>query len=713
MKSFCLINIFAVLLFCFNVSGTADDEPDDIYKIIRLNQSKTSETITLRKFYYPSYYVNVNIQNPACDWLNCIKIIDNDELEEYLLTIKSNCMNYPDKRVEFQTSEISVKDENGNPGEFDPDENTDVTEPPADRIIHWIVQWDACPQSRTTISQVPQLPVGIPESTADTYILFGQKDSNATTNNEDQDYFRFMPTEASGTIYMAFPNGAHGSRITVQLEQEISNNNNNNSTITVPTTFLPSGASFKPTLEFTNLVSNVTAYIKISFENYDNTQNLNYQLAVFTCNNISETIDWTNDSKEDETNGTDGDKIAVKNDSQPIFISFNSLSDAMSFQTYTMNSYSICFYNEQFERIFTDLGPQINVTEKLVYNCKRYAFTDLNVGEKIFIKLTIDTYNENKIKWKLSRVKPIILIHGIDALPRHEGDGTSFGDLKKSDQYFDIRPYISYDFPWDSMKSIKGKYVGANYSQGILGKYIASKRNSNDLKATIVAHSAGCLMTYYFCQEQNVQFKNNIDSIIFAAPPMLGSSLANVGDFTKYIAVPLKRTSKENFDLLARGTKANWDRGKTPFAFSTKKTSVLVGTRKNITLLEVGINSIKPLKEYKNLKLLFSTNYFWRSNIDIWYDVFANTIEGVGEKALGLEAMWPAIINHSHELHKRNISDSAVGIYSANLVKNPNFRGINTKTVNQIHSKIQDFSENNEDLYETFREHLKVIEVEE
>ncbi|MBP5626971.1 hypothetical protein J6X96_02245 [bacterium] len=698
-----ITSVFLLLNYC--VFGITQPEPEQVrYKIVRLDKNVSYYMMDLKKHYPPSYNVDVTLYEPDCNWLEWEQITsgDPDELYvEYIFTVKQEFLSAPDLRVEFQTTEVAIKNDNGNYGYFDPYQNTEVSEPPRNRRTIWIFQWDPCPSNNDDDSKIPQITPGLPENGTAQYTLFGEIDGNAVNTNgvEEIDYFRFMPSESSGQIYMAFPSGSRNTQVVVQLGQF----GDDNFEVLNAVTNRPSNSGFKPMLEFENLTPYQTAYVRLSFLNYNNSENLNYKVAVFNCKHICETTNW----KENN------DIVNVTDVSKPIFISFNSINEAMSFQTSTKNTYSINFYNDQFESAFYNLSSQSEDYNNDHH--RRYPFNGLENDKFIFIKLVINPFSDNSIVLRLSRLKPLILVHGIDASPRYDGDGTSFGSLRNNNTlYYDIRPYSAHDFPWKSTESIKRKYVGNGVRNGTLGAYITSKRQSNDLKATIVAHSAGCLMTYYYCQEHNNKFKNNVDNILFAAPPLLGSSLADQFKVKKWFSYVIKRTSGDNFDLIARGTRANWLRGNSKFKFPTSKTTVILGTRKYITINEVAMTSIDSIGKYKNYKLLFNTSSRWRLHFDVWYDVLMDTIEGIGEEGLGLEALWPSIISHSSELNKRNISDSAVGIYSACLTNNPNFRGIGTKSTYEIHSNIQKFSgRDNLILYEALRDRLSEIETEE
>ena len=611
IRSIYITAVIFVFLINANVSGDNDQEPEQLkYEIVRLNKNTTSYTKKFKTLYLPEYEVNVTLNPPNCNWLEW-EISESEDEVEYTFRIIETFKNSPDLRVEFHTREKAVKDPDGNYGDYDPDENTYDEEPPTDLRTTWIFQWDPCPSANTDSEKIPQLTLEFPEDGADQYTLFGNKDDEAVCEQEEIDYFRFMPTEASGQICMAFPSGYRSENIVVNIGQF----NEGQFEVKKAVTITPSHSGFKPLLEFENLTLNVTAYIKISFLNYANTRNLDYKLAVFSCKKISETANWEED----------GDIVNCTSDSTPVFVAFTNIKDIIAFQVSTENIYSLSFYNDRFERISNNLSPKLNMK-----GADRYCLTQLENNKYTFVKLTANTYLDNTYKLKLSRLKPVILVHGIDASPWYEGDGTSFGDLIKNEQYYDIRPYVAHDFPWRSTLSIKRKYVGNGTRNGTLGAYIASKRDNDDLKAAIVAHSAGCLMTYYFCQEHNNKFKESVDSILFCAPPMLGSALAD-RNYTKPLSLVFKRTSGENFDLIARGTKANWMRGTTQFKFPASKATVIYGTRRNITIPEATITSIDSLWKYKNYKLLLDP----RLHFDAWYDLFVDSIESGGEYEIG------------------------------------------------------------------------------
>lgn len=79
-----------------------------------------------------------------------------------------------------------------------------------------------------------------------------------------------------------------------------------------------------------------------------------------------------------------------------------------------------------------------------------------------------------------------------------------------------------------------------------------------------------------------------------------------------------------------------------------------------------------------------------------------------------VESVQATIISHNSELYKRNVSDSAVGTYSACLNKNDKFKIEDTRKTHEIHSNIQKFSgTDNSTLYEALKDRLSEIETEE
>ena len=696
---------FNFLLFLFVLSklclaedyiNPPKDPPYTTNICIRLTPNSPSYEILLQKKYFPSYRVDCQIQAGSCDWLVITNGIEStgEVFESFVVSAKESHFNDPDARFVFTTTETGIIENNGEYGEFNPRMNTQFTNIPGDRTVNWIVQWDLAPGNTSNEDDIPIISVGLPDNSVEKYILYGECDDDAISII-DSDYLRFTPTETSGKIYVAFPTPRPQCNIKLSLIQL----NANNEYVTLAScTQYASNSSFKPFLTFNNLDVTKTAFIEICFYHNSSQYNVDYKIAVLNCQTVGETINWL----------SDGVQIVIPQNTGTAYVSFQNLNSIMCMEAHARNEFSIEFYDENFNKINNSLTKLYDDSSEL-YKIRK-QINDLSINENTIAKIVFTQMFEWGCYIKISRIKPIILIHGIDACPRTPRDNTFFGSLKDNNPYWLLRPYGCYDFPWSSMLSIKDKYVGKN----ILGDFIQSNRGSHDLKTTVVAHSAGCIMTYYECQEHNVSFQKNVDNIVFAGPPLLGSYLADQSILLAPIDYIIKRTSHENMNLIARGTKANWERGNPPFLFDNQRVTVVIGLRKYIYANEVAYSIVDSLNKYKNYSIVPKYQSFLQDrannaflHVDIWWDVIADNIEGLSEYMTGLLAKC-YVSFHSSELNKRNRSDSAVGTYSAYLNRNSFFYGINSRFTDNIHSGIQRFSSDNVVFFNAVRDRLAI-----
>ena len=310
----------------------------------------------------------------------------------------------------------------------------------------------------------------------------------------------------------------------------------------------------------------------------------------------------------------------------------------------------------------------------------------------------------SSIKIRLSRFKPVILVHGIDAGPKFEDDNsTFFGTLKDSNQYFNFRPYRCHDFIWDSneKRGILREYIG--YGNGHLGHFFKENVKSKDLKATVVAHSMGCLVTYYQCREDLNEFKKYVNNIMLAAPPFFGSFAANEA-LSWPVLNKIKRTSTPNFELLSRGSQSVWERHDHPFSFKPAKITVAMGTNKYIRGRDAFEATVDSLDKISFLELF----YMPEKSYDALIDVLCDGIEGLGELGAGHFRRKYDIATKS-ELYSKNISDSAVGTYSANLKGHGIYKDVNTYYDNKLHSETQLFNDKNLKFVNAVREKINDI----
>ena len=702
MRLLLLTFLFLFSFTCF-ASEHVNPPKDPSYTTnicIRLTPYETSYEILLRKLYHPSYRVNCQIQASNCNWLSITNTSTGTEgeiFETFVISVKEEHLNDPDARFLFTSTEVGIIEADGEYGEFDPTQNTQFTTIPGDRTVNWIVQWDLAPSDQNDEDLFPNVNVGIPNDGIISYILYGERDQGAVSIL-DIDYLKFTPTETNGYVYVSFTSPESQCKVVISLMQY--DNNDQLKTIIACTNYA-SNSKFERVLKFDNLDISKVAYIEMSFIYTACQNNVEYKLAVFNCTEVEETDNWQEE----------GTQISCPQSLKPVYVSFKNLKDVMCVETISTNTFTVDYYDEDFKKINSNKTEEINGRYDDL-NVVRHRITDLCISANTIVKIKFHQISINGCHIKLTRIKPVVLIHGIDACPRTPNGRSFFGDLINDNPYFGLRPYECHDFPWDSMLSIKKTYVGKN----VLINFIESVRGTDSLKVTIVAHSAGCVMTYYECQEHNVSFTNNVDNIVFAGPPLLGSYLADQSIGLAPFDYTIKRTSPENLNLIARGTEKVWERGHTQFLFDCQRVSVLIGLRKYITPVEAGISIVDSIDKYKDYdffpkyhSLLSDLKNIASFNIDIWWDVIADSIEVTGELILGLFSRLH-ISSHSSELHRFNRSDSAVGTYSAYLNSNQCFQGINSKFTNQIHSQIQIFSSSNLDFLEVIGDRLAIIE---
>lgn len=681
------ITTYFLLFFFFSFLCYGDgNQADIITKCNRFSNYNDTYVFEIQTLYPPSYEVNVTV--PDIYWL------DKEETTEtrsygalfkiYTLKVKEGYLNNVDLLDVITIRELAQRGPDGQLGEFDPTQNTLEGSPPVDRTTELICQLDVAPDDSANKNDAPILEDDISDVGLKRYILFGSNDCGIT---RDIDYLRFTPCNSSCKIYMSVTRNAN---LTISLEQ------NNEIVFSSAKDF--SADTLYKVIDVNNLQSSTETYIKIEFSQNNDVYNTPYRIVLLDCYEISETEDWN----------SSGCSLSIAQNNQgcskPAFCVFENIDSVICFETEADCAFAIYFYNGKFDKMANDITKELNYQDEHT----RYKLNNLQCYGHSIAKISFNSPCISSCNVKLSRIKPIILVHGIDASPREDGDFTSFGELGKDHQYFEIRPYKSHDFSWDSLLSITDRYVGNGKSEKTLGRFIKTRTPASGLKAIVVAHSAGCLMTYYECQKHNESFKEHVDGIVFAAPPLFGSYMADTSLLTKQYSIPIKRTSNKNLDLLSRGTEKNWKRGTTDFNFS--KISVAVGKRQYITWNEVAISIFDSFKKLKRIKMPF--NYFNIKNYiifaDIWWDFMADTYEGLLERTIG---RYCAL--HNSELYFRNISDSAVGTYSAYINNNNHFRGVELRSSYRIHSEVQLFKTDNDPIFEAVKERTRMLNNEE
>ena len=307
--------IFLFLLLLMNHTGVFANPPKDpAYTTnicIRLTPNDSYYEIFLRKLYLPGYMVDCHISYSSCNWLAISNLSTNAEgdlFDVYSVSVRDDHKGDPDARFIITTTEIGRTEDNG---EFDPLQNTQFTNIPGDRTVHWIIQWDLAPCNTFDENSIPTIDVGIPDNGADEYILYGERDDGAVSL-VDSDYLRFTPTESSGKIYACFPSPKAQCEINVNLIQLDGNSEH----ITLAScTKSASNSSFEPILTFDNLDLNKTAFIEIYFNHNSSQFNVEYKLIVLNYNNIEETKNWL----------LGGTNISPPGNEKTVYISFITL----------------------------------------------------------------------------------------------------------------------------------------------------------------------------------------------------------------------------------------------------------------------------------------------------------------------------------------------------------------------------------------------------
>ena len=465
---------------------------------------------------------------------------------------------------------------------------------------------------------------------------------------------------------------------------------------------IPKSNKFINLLSCDNLSTGSYTYALVEHEGGALSNDVSYCLANFNATPLEENIIWSNLSP-------------------PTFLSSSKTSDIFSFMACD-DEIAVDF---SFQRPKDDVNLEIDFYDgdfqPLEDNCItfldgekgehsfpktddknyfiRYNLSNLEISNNYFISVSLNPPYENILSTsiKMSRIRPVFLVHGIDACPRYDGDKSFFGDLINATQYYNVRPYRVYDFPWTSFNK-EGILAYVGKSEETLGKFIMDRRTNNDLKATIVAHSMGCLLTYYQCNDRAIKFRDIVDNIVLTAPPFFGSSAASTANHIvwNWLTPYLKRTSAKNFELLSRTTEHVWERYNNPFDFEKSKITVIIGTRKYIEFEEAGSAIVDSLQKIESKGDLINI----KKMFDALADVALDTIEAIAE-LLTHALMWgQSTINLDYfstsELFYKNVSDSAVGIYSANIKAQYPYAQVKNVEIFDIHSNLQKYQAGNE-----------------
>lgn len=206
-----------------------------------------------------------------------------------------------------------------------------------------------------------------------------------------------------------------------------------------------------------------------------------------------------------------------------------------------------------------EIKDTVKTFQSTTLKYKRAYKIDWEKHHKYYIKIHGDYSSANyfnsshNYSFTIKEVKPVILVHGINANPTYEGDpGSTFGELReKLSLVPEIKPTWVFDFPWDAGNGLYTKYCGNASDNGTIHKYLEDKCEPFDAKPVIMAHSMGGMLVLMQTEIDN-SFISKVDDIIFFDTPFCGSDKADY-----WIAGPL--ASSENIKRLQRGTQYTWD----------------------------------------------------------------------------------------------------------------------------------------------------------
>lgn len=671
-----------------------EPEEEHVQSFWRFGPGITNIMVTTRIFYPVDFEVEVIITDKP-SWLQVdIENITNTYLV-HRFSIDTNNVSKIDLEATFNLNKLAKRDENGKVGDFT--EGVGSVTMPKDRYETITCQWDPGADAGYSISETNKyafITASLPEPNSGAfYTLFGKSLSNMVA---DVDYYLLKPTSTGYDIWIRTRGSASNIKLSVVQNGEVKASVN-----------LTNIGTFYKALTCTNLSDNVNAYAVIESQSSNSVANAYYKIAYYDRQDIFEKKNWDDPSANASLSSRNfqvyaflalSDKMAVEFYSEKINMWNLTKRDVRnsSFQSITQNC---------TEKMSGSIGVNSFPPNSKMSEFERYVFDDLQISNTYYCVVSSKNQQlieDRTMEIRISRFKPVILVHGIDAGPKfNEDDSTFFGDLKNATQYFNFRPYACYDFIWDSNKKrgILKEYIG--YSDGNLGNFFKEKIKGNDLKATVVAHSMGCLVTYYQCQDDPGKFKKYVNNIMFAAPPFFGSSASNEAlDWP--IVHKLKKTSKPNFELLSRGSQSVWERHDRPLRFKDDKITVAIGTNKYIgakEFLESTFDSLGKISIWDAFNL-----YKFHKTYDAISDIFCDGIEGIGELIFGAARRNPKLDwAQKSELYYKNISDSAVGTYSANLKGQKNYNNATTYYVNKLHSETQLFKNDNSEFVNAVR----------
>lgn len=226
---------------------------------------------------------------------------------------------------------------------------------------------------------------------------------------------------------------------------------------------------------------------------------------------------------------------------------------------------------------------------------KRFYKDDWEIDRTYFIKIAPDPDINNfyrtthGYKFTIKKVRPIILVHGINSHPISTNDyETAFLNIKNDLPYiYNMRPVWFYDFPWNHTE---GSYL--DYSDDGTNSLYAFTSNicSNfSLKSIVFSHSLGGLLTVSQLRDES-HFFNLVKSFVFFGTPFCGIDKASDEGVSGIIDA-----SEYNIDYLKRGTKNIWDfMSNIPYDSLHRRNSIfIIGNDPTLEINSVFINGGK------------------------------------------------------------------------------------------------------------------------
>ena len=673
--------LFCVLITQESMGEHPNPEPSVMTNstIMCFSPNKLTNSINEKIFFPESYEIEVDLHDVP-DWLNYVSKTTND-YKTINIFVKPYYRNFADLKAQMLKTCLA-KRENGEVGKYDvPGESG----PPADLYEFINCEWDPGSDSTYTVGEINKfaylenkIP---PDSGNKTYTLF---QTVSTNNVPDVDYYLLYPRSRNYNIWVKNQSNLNNSlKVSIIQSNEVKK-----------TKIVDKSSDFVLSLSCSNLNEKIESYVKVEHPDGTLITNKQYSLYAKSYYEVKEGKEW------------DKSKVSANfsNGCQQVIYTFKPLNKNTVFEVSSdvedstlWNNLDICFFDKNYQQHYINNNNIFNGRIKNHFSIetntngffKRFNFTNLQVSNTYYCVVksnsNFDAFSM-RINARVSRIKPVFLVHGIDSSPKSQNDpGTAFDELRESYPYFDIRPFKSYDFIWDSAASgsILDNYVG-----NVFGSFISDNRKFNDLKGTIVAHSMGCLLTYYQCKEKNTHFKQNIDNIVLAAPPFFGSATANAACILNPISPIIKKTSSKNLELLSRGTAFNWDRHKYPFVFNHKNISVLIGTDKHATIYDVAVSTFDSASKLTDWNALTDMQVVFDATTDFFFDFFESALEVTVDSMSRISFMVNPI--KTSEIYYLNRSDGVVGTYSAHFNDN-----IDAEEINQTHSYVQKFNSNN------------------